>query len=469
MMLRKWAFWCCMSILSCYADSLGDFLKGFNQKSYVKHASIGLYVANEQGEVLVNYGGEKSLIPNSIVKMLTTAASLDQLGDRFQFCTKLYVKGIVKEGVLYGDVIICGDGDPTFASEDYQELFKLWARKLSEHSIRVIQGNVIGDASCFEKALAPSSWLLEDVGNYYGAGACGLNFHENMYTMVLRLGRQLGDPTTMISVFPSFPHVEICNEVVSGPKGSGDRAAIFGGEYSTVQHARGSVPLDKPIFTLKGSIPNPPLSCAQCLIDVLKEHQISVRGDATATFEKLDYGDAICIDSVYSGPLSELIKETNQRSQNLYAESLLKKMGQGSLYSGLEMLKKYIQSLSVSLEGCHLADGSGLSNKNLLTAKTVVDFLSKVASKPYFPSFYTSLPSNESQTYYRLTRMFSSSKLEGKVQAKTGYSSQGESVAGFLTTQKGERLRFCFIANHQAPYHTEWRLDIQKLLELLVD
>jgi len=465
---------CCMSIFSCYADKLDNFMEAFTAKPYTKQARVAFCIADSSGNILASYEENRSMLPNSICKLLTTAAALEKLGSDFRFCTELLLSAPAIEGSLEGDVIIYGDGDPSFAYQDYEKLFYRWACILKEKNIRCIKGNIVGNGSCFDTAMTPPSWLWEDVGNYYGAGASGLNFHENMYTVCLKLGSHVGDVTTIVSIHPPSSYVLLSNEVVSGPIGSGDRASFFGGEYAKEFTLRGSVPLDHPTFTLKGSISNPALWCARCFKDFLQRQGIEVRGEAVAVFDIKKEVSQLCIDKVYSAPLRDLVSSTHQRSMNLYAECLLKKLGevvekQGNLQGGLRSLTKYLQSLSVSLQGCQFFDGSGLSTKNLITAKMMVDFLSKLSSKDYFSSFFPSLPSTVPGSSSRVARVFSSPKLQGRVHAKSGFSSQGESFAGFLLTQKGEMLRFCCIANHSLETYSEWRKDMQTLLELFVD
>jgi len=456
----------------CFSEELEDFLSALEAKDYFKHASVSVYVQDQNGHVILDYQGEKSLIPNSILKVFTTGAALDLLGEEFHFHTKLLTTGTVKEGVLEGDLVILGDGDPTLGQADYQKLFKEWAQALEAYHIHTIRGSVIGDGSCFEQALSSPTWLWEDLGNYYGAGACGLNFHENAYSLLFKLGKQVGDATQIAEIQPDLFHVKVHNKVVSGPPGSGDKAWIFGGEFATEQYVRGSLPLDAPTFTIRGSIPDPAQCCAQHLREVLIGEGITIKGNAISSFQPVTYPKSMIIAELYSSSLDKIVFAANQRSMNLYCECFLKKMGkklfqEGTYQAGLRALHQHLDRLKIPLKGCRILDGSGLSNKNLLTAKSVVSYLSKVSQEPYFPTLYQSLPSNSYGADKFLQRVFSSPQLKERIRAKTGFSSQGESFAGFLSTDKGNTLSFCVIANHCAEV-SMLRKDLEKLFQLLL-
>jgi serine-type D-Ala-D-Ala carboxypeptidase/endopeptidase (penicillin-binding protein 4) len=458
----------CMNQDVCFSQTLQEFVVSLETKPYFKEAQLGVYVTSEQGEVLLNHYGEKSMLPNSILKLFTTAAALKILGEDFRFCTQLLTTGLIDQQTLKGDVVILGDGDPSLGGENYRRQLSVWARALKEQHIAVVEGSVIGDASCFEQALSPATWLWEDIGNYYGAGACGLNFHENAYKLVFQLGKKLGAATKVVHIEPSLPHVQLVNEVVSGPQGSGDQASIFGGEFSTTQYVRGSIPLDRPTFAIKGSIPDPAYCCAKHLQQVLQKEGIVVNKEARSSFCPVRYEQVHLAHETYSPKLSEMVYTANQCSHNLYSEAFLKKMGMGKHATGLEKINHYLKGLNISLEGVRIMDGSGLSMKNLVTARSMVELLSRLAKEPYFATFLHSLPCNTQNSDNKLRGLCSSQKLMGKVYAKTGYSSQGESIAGFLTTQSGQKIRFCIISNHFLGPKALLRKEMQQLLELLV-
>jgi D-alanyl-D-alanine carboxypeptidase/D-alanyl-D-alanine-endopeptidase (penicillin-binding protein 4) len=94
--------------------------------------------------------------------------------------------------------------------------------------------------------------------------------------------------------------------------------------------------------------------------------------------------------------VKEIVYWTNQKSINLYAEHLLKKMGEvvykeGSTKAGIRAVTEFLRSKKIDLEGFQLDDGSGLSRKNLVTAKQFVEILSQIKKTELFPIFMESL------------------------------------------------------------------------------
>lgn len=285
---------------------------------------------------------------------------------------------------------------------------------------------MIGDASKWEKALAVPSWAWEDLGNYYGAGASALSFHENAYALVFKPGSNVGDDTMILRTDPPLPTLVLQNEVKTGPAGSGDRACIYGSEFSPVQSVRGTVPAAVNEFTIKGAIPDPAEFCASLLTQELQERGITVKNRALPVQNtKVDF------HTTYSPTIGEIVHWTNQKSINLYAEHLLKAVGEevsheGSTQAGLKAVANFLTSQKVDLGGFNMMDGSGLSRKNLITAKQLVSVLLKMKQSELFPVFFQSLPVED-----------------GAIRAKSGSMSFIRSYAGYAGN-----IAFAIVVNH---------------------
>lgn len=410
--LRYASLFCLCFTLSASSD----------ETSFSEHASISLYAVHmPSGKVLIDEDSDKSLSPSSSLKIFTTAAALHLLGPKAHFETTLEYDGSIDEkGVLHGNVYIKGGGDPCLGSErtsaanSWQMQIDLWADALQKAGIRNIEGSVIGDASLWEKALAVPSWLWEDIGNYYGVGASALTFHENYYTLYFKPGNAVGDKATIIKTVPEVPHLSFQNEVTTGPVGSGDQACIYGMEFFPVQYVRGTVPAGVSEFTIKGAIPDPAHFCAKILSKRLQERGISLTNRPLPLQQK-----RTALQTTLSPSLEEIVYWTNQKSVNLYAEHLLKKMGEaveheGSTAAGIKAITDFWKKQGIDLRGFNLADGSGLSRKNLVTTRQFVSVLCFMKKSPYFAEFYKSLPQ----------------KTE-LIHAKSGFMSLARGYAGY--------------------------------------
>ncbi len=395
----------------------------FSEDPYIlDHAMISIYaVQTDTGKVLIDKNSHLSLTPASCMKVVTTAAALYLLGEDHRFETSLEYDGFIDdEGSLHGNIYIKGGGDPCLGSDriasslSWNALIETWSEAIHNLGIQKIEGQVIGDATKWEKALAAPSWSWEDLGNYYGAGASALSFHENCYSLFFKPGENVGDPANILCTDLPLTTLIFQNEVTTGPQRSGDRACIYGSEFSSTQFIRGTIPAAIDSFSIKGAIPDPAAYAAYLLSENLENKGIILEHHEIAPQSK-----RIPFHTIYSPTVGEIVHLTNQKSINLYAEHLLKQMGEvthnkGSTASGIKTITNFWNSQNIDLDGFYMADGSGLSRKNLVTTKQLVEILQQVKKSDFFPIFLESLP-----------------HLEGAMRAKSGSMSFIKGYVGY--------------------------------------
>jgi D-alanyl-D-alanine carboxypeptidase/D-alanyl-D-alanine-endopeptidase (penicillin-binding protein 4) len=394
-----------------------------NTLSYI----LSIYaVDTKTNKVLLEENSDKNLIPASCMKIVTTAAALSLLGPDMCFETKLQYNGYIDEnGILHGNIYIYGGGDPCLGSDrtpsslSWKKQLAVFVLAIKNLGIKKIKGSVIGDSSKWERVGTIPSWESNDTGNYYGAGAYALSFHENFYTLTFEPGTFIGEETKIIRIDPKIPKMTIKNQVKTGPIDSGDLACIYGSEFSYERVAKGTVPAGIKEFSIKGSIPVPYLTVAELLLKALKANGILV--EKKSIFKK----KRTTFHTTYSPPLKEIIHWTNQKSINLYAEHLLKAIGKGSTNNGIRTVKNWLTSEGIDLKGFKMADGSGLSKKNAISAKQLVSILLKMTASPYFQIFYDSLPTQK-----------------WNARAKSGTMTSVKGYAGFK-----KNLAFAFLIN----------------------
>jgi len=369
----------------------------------VDHSIVSVYaVCSSTGKVLMDRNSELSLVPASCMKIVTTGAALHILGADNRFETHLEYDGSIdRKKTLCGNVYIRGGGDPCLGSDgisgasSWKKQIEVWADAIQKLGIQKIKGKVIGDATKWEKALAVPSWSWEDLGNYYGAGACALSFHENSYSLFFRPGDSVGENASILRTDPPLLNLKFQNEVKTGAVGSGDQACIYGSEFSSMQFVRGTIPAAVNEFSIRGAIPDPATYCADLLAKELQERGISIEEQSIEWSEK-----RTVFQSTYSPTIKEIVHWANQKSNNLYAEHLLKKMGEvvykeGSTASGIKAVMAFWSSQKIDLAGFNMVDGSGLSRKNMATTKQLVEMLLKIKKTDFFPIFLASLPQKE--------------------------------------------------------------------------
>ncbi len=395
-------------MFSCILFLASTLILGEGDHSW-DHASVSAYAVNTAtGEVVFDENSDKSLTPASCMKVITTGAAYYLLGSESRFQTDLEYDGVINKGILHGNIYIRGGGDPCLGSNriapslTWDQQIETWVGALQNLGIHTIVGNVYADASKWEKAMAPASWMWEDLGNYYGAGASALSFHENSYSLVFKPSLKVGESAEIVRTDPPLPILLFQNEVATGAEGSGDRACIYGSEFSPIQYVRGTIPAGVPEFAIKGAIPDPASFCAKLLIDAL-QRKMTIQHQPIPEQKK-----KTTVHMTLSPTIREIVHQTNQKSINLYAEHLMKKMGevvyqQGSTEAGTKAITEFWRWQGTDLDGFKMADGSGNSRKNLATAKQFVAILSKLKQSEFFPLFYDSLP-----------------QLKGNIRAKSG-------------------------------------------------
>lgn len=434
------------------------------------------------GEILGSYNASMSLIPASNMKIVTTGAALKILGSDYSFRTDLQYDGYIKDTVLKGNIIIKGYGDPTLGSSkmenatEMQAFLNAVALKLNDMGIKRVEGKIIGDGSAFENATALPTWAWADLGNYYGAGASGLNLNENMYELNFAQSSEIGTPPSVLGFTPHVPDFFMYNEVNSTASG-GDNSYIYTAPYSQVGIVRGTIPSGSGIFKVSGSIPDPPYFAAWHLRRTLQEKGIEVMDSATTQIflqhNNYDFQPRRTFLSWRSPRLSTIVERTNLESVNLYCESLVKVLGLeigkgGTNAAGIDVIKDFWRSQGINTHGMFMQDGSGLSGRNGLTPLQLTTMLRTIASdNQWFMPFYQSLP--EAGLTGTMKGMFKNYPLAiGKIRAKTGSISRVRSFSGYVNTLDGRMLAFSVILNNFTCSQTEIRKRLEPFMADLV-
>lgn len=455
------------------AGPLDSKIKEIAAAPGLKNASWGLSVKDAvSGKIIAEHSPRLNLVPASILKVLVTAAALDRLGPEKTFSTGLFYDGAVSNGFLNGNVYIIGGGDPSLGSQlvkgapPLEEVYKSWADALKAAGIKVINGAVAGDGSGFE-SLQPGSWGWEDIGNYYAAQPSALTANDGLYKLYLHPS---ADPGGMAAVLRTEPYIEglkFENYLKTGPRGSGDNGYIyaFPGQLNAV--LRGTIPQGQEEFAIKGALPDPALFVAQSFGAYLARAGINAnkkpfKGAPAAGTELKP------VIATPSRPLKDIVRVTNKRSFNLYAELLLRHLGEGKADGGLAAVRAWVAGSGTDVSELDLADACGLSTRNEAKAETFTDALRAVYKKKYFPEFYDSLvyPGDQDATGH-LRSMGKNTPLEKNLRLKSGSLNGVRSYTGYLKTKKGKTLVFTSIMNnYSAPGASLDKVHEDLLLEL---
>jgi serine-type D-Ala-D-Ala carboxypeptidase/endopeptidase (penicillin-binding protein 4) len=462
------ALWATFSTAQNATTSVQQKIAVWQTTSGLSNASIGIAVTdNQTNEKLIESKPQLGLVPASILKVVTTATALEIFGPDFRFQTVLSYSGIIRNDTLFGNLQIIGGGDPTLGSMYFPESRNFqqeWIKALQNKNIKVVAGNLILDATIYEPQTIPNTWIWEDIGNYFGAGASGISVFDNLYEIHLKSGIEAGKPTQIVRIVPEITDLELTNEVLSSDSNS-DEAYVFGSPEDNKRVIRGTIPKNQPDFVVKASVPNPAVLLASEFRKKLSGNGISVSG--VSKYEKAKNGSSNQLSVIQSPPLRDIIRVTNHESVNLFAEHFLKhlafqKTGLGTTKDGCKFVVQFWKDKGLDMTGFFMNDGSGLSRFNAVTASQMVSILNYMKTKSvYSEDFYQSLATVGNGT---LT-VFNSDNFPNQcLHAKSGSMTRVRCYAGYLTTISGRQLSFAILLNNFSCSQSEAFRKIEELL-----
>jgi D-alanyl-D-alanine carboxypeptidase/D-alanyl-D-alanine-endopeptidase (penicillin-binding protein 4) len=430
---------------------LSDLLQGATESGALYSAIV---VSIDRGDTLFALNPDLPLAPASNMKIYTTGAALYYLGPGFRHSTRLMIDGDVRDGVLHGNVILYGTGDPAISDRLLGQAtgpFILMADALREIGVSAVAGDVIGDGSWFDAEWLAPNWESDDRMSWYAAPVGALSFAENVVRVRVQPGAQPGD-SARVTTLPATIGLALRNEVAtvaSGPTRvsfdhQGDAIVVRG----TIRRAHRGVERTMPVA-------DPANYAAAALRAVLEDHGIAVAGRTRS--DPYPATGARVIAEHRSPPLSSLAAVTNRVSHNLFAEALLKTLGrttagEGSFAAGAAAVEAFLAAEMPDVRPwVSVIDGSGLSRPNRVTTRATVTLLDYLWRSDHAGPFVASLP--QAGRADGLRRMYDL-PAAGNVRAKTGTISGVSALSGYVTAENGERLVFSIVCN-RAP--RSWR------------
>lgn len=373
-----------------------------------RYATTSLVVLDaNSGAMLFGRNENLGMATASTLKTITSATAFSLLGKDFRYQTTLKYRGVITaEGILKGDLIIVGGGDPTLGSWRYEQtkegiVLSQWVKAVRDAGIKSIEGRIIGDDSIWGTESVPEGWIWQDIGNYYGASPSGLSWRENQFDLRLKAG---SSGVSALNTVPAMPYIKIVNELRTGAAGTGDRAYAFFPPLSKVAYLRGTwaLGISKPGISL--ALPDPAFDAAYRLQDTLKRLGIPSSGEPTSSRQLGAESSELAKEGTHlltinSPTLSQIIYWFNKKSINLYGEHLIRtiawKAGKDATTSnGLEIEKKFWNTKGIDEEALNAIDGSGLSPGTRVTASAMVQVLFQAQKTPWFEDYINSFPIN---------------------------------------------------------------------------
>ncbi len=413
-----------------------------------RHALVSLCVLDgNTGSTLYARNENIGVATASTLKTITAATAFSLLGKDFRFQTTLAYSGSVINGVLKGDLIIIGGGDPTLGSWRYEQnketyVLNQWVKAIKDAGIKNIEGRVIGDDHAWGSQNMPEGWIWQDMGNYYGAGPSVLTWRENQFDIHLKASDNGG--VSLLKTIPEMPYLKFVNELKAGAEGSGDQAYVFLPPLGNLGYIRGSWALGIGKAGISAALPDPAFDAAYRLQDTLKRLGVSTSGNTTTARQLVaEQKNMPAITqkliTLNSPPLSEIIYWFQKKSINLYGEDLLRTLAwkagkEATTRNGVTTELNYWADKGVDKEALNILDGSGLSPGTKVTTAAMARILFLAQSAPWYQDYLNSFPENNGMPL------------------KSGSINDVSAYAGYYTASNGKKyITVININNYSGP------------------
>jgi D-alanyl-D-alanine carboxypeptidase/D-alanyl-D-alanine-endopeptidase (penicillin-binding protein 4) len=415
-------------------------------------------------------------MPASNLKIATLAVAADRLGWDHRFETRLEAVGMVQAGVLDGDLVVTGVGDPTIGSGDagHAPLFLEWAEALRAAGITRVDGDVIGDDNAFDDETLGAGWAWDYLAAGYAAPVSALSYNENVAVVRIAPAMVVGSPA-VVTLTPPGHRLELTNQVATLPSGSATAIELLRLPGSAQLLARGGIAVGAASIVRTAALDNPTLSFVEAFRLALDSRGIGLSGrarDIDDVAAPLTSGERLPIARRESAPLSSLIAYSMKESQNFYAEMIFKSLGRGdgrpgSAEGARQVMRDTLTSWGVPPESMVLYDGSGLSRYNYATAESLTRILAHVWQDERLRGpFVAALPVGGHDG--TLSGRMRNAALDRRVQAKTGTIANVRALSGYLEGNSGEKFAFAIIANNYTAPNTQVDAAVERALERLL-
>lgn len=457
-------------------ERLADAIDGYIDQPRFAHADWGISVINAdtRAQIYAHRAG-KLFIPASNTKLYTAALALRTLGAGFRFRTTLFAtRHPDGRGVLHGDLVLYGRGDPSLGSGTDTQSPMAWADQLAgilrTRGVHRVEGDLIADDTFYAGPPFGAGWEANDLESGFAAEPAALSVQGNTFT--LALGGNGACCTARVD--PAAAGVHVVNLLhaparsnspgaVAEPLGlyrapGSDRLYVFGTRPAT-QAPR--------IFTL--AAPDPARLAGGLLTDALTRQHIQFLGKVRTLHwpqpGALDTGHALLrVSDIRSQPLKDLVTHMLKTSDNLYAQLLF--MAAGKRYArsgtcpgrtrpptlaadwGACAMRVMLRDIGMPPGSAHFEEGSGLSRKDLVTPDATTFLLAWIDRQPFATVIHHALPlaGVDGTLEYRLRGPLT----RGRIQAKTGTLHYAYALSGYVTAANGTHLAFSIMLNNYA-------------------
>ncbi|HZX70170.1 MAG TPA: D-alanyl-D-alanine carboxypeptidase/D-alanyl-D-alanine-endopeptidase [Rhodanobacter sp.] len=431
------------------------------------HASWGVAVVSlDSGRTLYTHRADRLAQPASTAKLFTAAASLATLGPDYRFPTRLLSRGTVRHGRLDGHLILYGTGDPTLGTTSSSDWAEQLAAQLYARGIRQVHGDLIADDSYFTGPPFGAGWEAGDLQSWFAVPSSALSVDENIVSVTVTPGASPG-ASASVRLAPVDGIPKVLGRIETTPASSNSNVNLYRAPGSDTLYMFGSIPARATPARFRLAMVDPALQAARQLRVAMTNRGINFSGATEVLHWPLD-DHALMVDThvlaeLRSPPVMEILQRGLKRSQNLYLQNLLLGIGaqaqangseppggfRDSQAWGIHALRDLLPRIGIAPASCQIAEGTGLSRRDLVTPNALVRVLVYLAEQPYADQWREALPlaGVDGTLIHRMRE----TAAAGNLRAKTGGMSHVHSLAGYVTTASGDHLAFAIMLDNYAP------------------
>jgi D-alanyl-D-alanine carboxypeptidase/D-alanyl-D-alanine-endopeptidase (penicillin-binding protein 4) len=433
------------------ADLRRMVLEEFTESRLGPRAQLSIHIADvPRGVTELDINADVARRPASLMKLPTVAAAISVLGLDEIFFTTVETTGPMESGILFGDLVVRGGGDPSLGPRFTRQpsnvtaVLDQWAQAIRAKGIRLIEGNILGDDLRYADDRISPHWERRDIAEWFSAEVSALNYNDNVHDILWRAGASTGSRVSF-ELIPPTSYFELNSGVRVGAPGQiGSQLRYFRAPGSTEVRVRGSLPPRTTKYDF-AAMHDPAAWTAHLFMERLRARGVQVKGTALSrrAISNLGAEDDPTSESLVflrhaSPPLEQMLPVVLGESQNLYAEVLLREVAlalneEASFRGGAAALTRWMIQNRIHRTGFLATDGSGLGHHNRMTARNVVDVLRFMARGPAADVWRESLATPGQRSMRSRMNGEQFQPLRGRLQAKTGYVTGTHALAGYLT------------------------------------
>jgi D-alanyl-D-alanine carboxypeptidase/D-alanyl-D-alanine-endopeptidase (penicillin-binding protein 4) len=406
---------------------------------------------------LFRYHDDTLVLPASNMKLVTLAAAAERLGWDYTFTTTIRASVPMTGGVVDGDLVVTGTGDPSIGGREQpaSSVMDAWADRLWQIGLRHVTGRLVGDDRSFPGEPLGPGWAWDDLAWGYAAPVGALQANVDAAEIVVTPGVREGDAAT-VTITPAESGLGLVSAVATGPAHASTTLSLSRQPGTDLLRVGGLVAAGSAPITRTAAIDRPTSYFLALLQAALLRRGITVDG-VPARLLDLPGPEWPPLAGVLlehrSPPLRELAQTLMKASQNQYAETLLRVLAQtnrdgpATLEGGRDVVRGVLVEWGVAPDTLVQADGSGLSRYNYVTAGTLASILVRMHAdvrhrEPWLASLAVGGVDGT------LERRFKGTAADGRLRAKTGTLAYVRALSGYVPSADGELLAFVVVLNN---------------------